>query len=189
MPNNLNAYYLIFTEACSTLDILPDQEFIMADQSTPQNTVKKATKKTASRTPAKKATKKTTKQVVAKRSTSTATASHLDAGKKVLASGLSAAKAYASVGKEIGGRALRSAGEGTKKYSQLAVREVKKNPKVASAVAAGLVSVGAALLVRKINRQSPQLGTRLADKANRATSALASQAAEVTHQIAARLKR
>ena len=161
----------------------------MADATSPRKTAKKATKKTAAtRAPAKKAAKKATKQVVAKRSTAASASSKLDAGKKVLASGLSAAKAYATVGKDVGGRALRSAGASTKKYSQLVVREAKKNPKVASAVAAGLVSVGAALLVRKINKQSPQLGTRLAAKANKATSALASQAAEVTHQIASRLK-
>ena len=158
----------------------------MADTTSPRKTAKKATKKTtASRAPAKKAAKKATKQVVAKRAT---TSGRLEAGKKVLASGLSAAKTYAAVGKDVGGRAIRSAGASTKKYSQLVVREAKKNPKVASAVAAGLVSVGAALLVRKINKQSPQLGNRLAAKANRATSALASQAAEVTHQIASRLK-
>lgn len=148
----------------------------MADSPTPHKTAKKATKKAA--TSAKKTvTKKATKQVVAKRA-SISSGSKLEAGNKMLESGLSAAKTYADVCKVVGGRALRSAGQGARNYSQIVVRETKKNPKVASAVAAGLVSVCAALLVRKINRKSPQLGSRLAGKADRVASALASQNAQ-----------
>lgn len=153
----------------------------MADTNTTPR-AKKATKKTtksSTRSPAKKSTQ----QVIARRSTGTS--------RGTLSDGLATAAAYASAGKDLGRRAATSATQSAKKYGKAISETVRNNPKVASAIVAGLVSVGAALLVKRINReQSPaRLTHDLAEKAQRATAALASQAAEVSHQITSRFKR
>lgn len=144
----------------------------MADDTTPRKTAKKATKKTT-----KRAVTKNTPVRIESRSDSHGI--------------LSSAKDYAVAGKDASSQALRSAATSTKQYSKALVSEIKKNPKVASAVVAGLVSVGAALLVKKINHQNQpkQIGEDLVDKAHKAAASITAQASELSKSITSHFKK
>lgn len=141
---------------------------------------KTATKRAASQRPARVATK----EVRARRAVSSQVDSAMDVGKQLLSAGLSKAQVYATEGK----KSLAKAGKVAKSYGDVAAREIRKNPKVAAAVAAGVISVGSALLVKKIQKGNGASAANLADRAQRATSALATKATEVTHQLAEKLK-
>lgn len=144
----------------------------MADDTTPRKTAKKATRKTAKRPAAKN-----TPTRIEPRNPSQGM--------------LSSAKDYAVAGKDSSSRALRSAATSTKRYGKAIASEIKKNPKVASAVVAGLVSVGAALLVRKINHQNhpKNIGEDLVDKAHKAAASITTQAAELSKTITSHFKK
>lgn len=169
----------------------------MATSKTParKSPAKKATKKTAAAksTPRKSATKRpaakrparvATKQVQARRAVSAQVDSAVDMGKQILSAGLGKAHVLAAEGK----KSLTKASKVAKSYGDVAAREIRKNPKVAAAVAAGVISVGSALLVRKIQKGNGASAARLADRAQRATTVLASKATEVTHQLAEKIK-
>ena len=106
----------------------------------------------------------------------------LDTGKKALASGLSTVQHYA----EKGGRSLKAAGRAAQGYGAMAVKEVKRNPKLAGAIAAGVVSVGSALIVRQLNKGNNR--ARLTSRASQATQAITRKASQVGELVSEKIR-
>ena len=133
--------------------------------------------RTPRKTPAKKATRKT----------ATAVSQRASEASQAVERGARQLNEQAQPIIAKGKQKLSSAASQVGSVTDRAVKAVKNNPKLAAAVATGVVSIVSALAVKKINK--PQKTASLTKKTQETTEQLLGKLADATHALSEKLRK